>query len=100
MEVTTNPNEWDILKMFIEKVIPLELEWNKAYSEENRRDLNNIEVEIEKCLYRMHKLSLQNDSLNRKWNDLLSIGYVLLDVIERLDQGKCKCCSKLVTEIP
>ena len=100
MKVTANPSEGSVLKVFIEEVMQLELKWNKAYREENRRDLKNIEVEIEKCLYRMHKLSLEDDSLNKKWNDILGVGYALLDVIERLDQGKCKCCSKLVTEIP
>lgn len=99
MKATNNPNAWDVLKIFIEEVMPLEIEWNRAYNERNRKVLNKLEYEIEKYLSRMHNLSLQDDSLNRKWNDILGVGYALLGVIDRLDQGKCKCCSKPVTEI-
>ena len=94
MEKTRIPNEWDVLKIFVERVMPLELKHKKAYRENNREKLNRLDDEVEKWLYRIHKLCLQNDSLEKKWGVILSIGYGLLSCLSGIANKTCHCCSK------
>lgn len=92
------PDEWKLLKIFIEEVLPLELALEKAISENNEKKINRLDDVIETRLYRIQKLCQQDDELDNKLTTILGIGYGLLNLFGDIAQRKCNCSCKSETE--